>query len=334
MRPTRVLLPALVLAALALAVYWFAFRPPLVNVTTPARGAAAEVVYATGVVEPRIWAKVTPLVRERIVELCNCEGKPVGRGAVLARLDDREAQAALAELQARLRLATEDFERLTALAGRNVASEQALSQARSEVAQLEALVAGQTARLESYVLKSPIGGVVLRQDGEVGEIAEPGNILSWVGQPTPLLVVAEVNEEDIPRVEVGQRALLRADAFPDRSLEAVVDSITPKGDPVTKTYRVRLALPETTPLLIGMTVEVNIVVRVEDDALLLPASAVEGNTVYVVDDSGSAHRRELEIGIRGTREIQILSGIGEDARIIAPFPEDLQDGARVKAGRG
>ena len=184
------------------------------------------------------------------------------------------------------------------------------------------------------MLKSPIGGVVLRQDGEVGEIAEPGNILSWVGQPTPLLVGAEVNEEDIPRVEVGQRALLRADAFPDRSLEAVVDSITPKGDPVTKTYRVRLALPETTPLLIGMTVEVNIVVRVEDDALLLPASAVEGNTVYVVDDSGSAHRRELEIGIRGTSEIQILSGIGEDARIIAPFPEDLQDGARVKAGRG
>jgi hypothetical protein len=64
----------------------------------------------------------------------------------------------------------------------------------------------------------------------------------------------------MPRVEAGQRALLRPDAYPERSLEAVVDSITPKGDPVTKTYRVRLALPETTPLLIGMTVEVVIVV--------------------------------------------------------------------------
>ena len=50
-----------------------------------ARGSAAEIVYATGVVEPRTWAKVTPLVRERIVELCGCEGREVDKGDVLAR---------------------------------------------------------------------------------------------------------------------------------------------------------------------------------------------------------------------------------------------------------
>jgi membrane fusion protein, multidrug efflux system len=142
LRVAHAFLLVLLLAALVIGVWWFAFRLPVVDVITPSRGDAAEVVYATGVVEPRIWAKVTPLIRERIVELCNCEGAPVERGAVLARLDDREAQAVLAELQARLRLASEELARLTALAGRNVASAQAVSEARSEVARLEALIAG------------------------------------------------------------------------------------------------------------------------------------------------------------------------------------------------
>jgi multidrug efflux pump subunit AcrA (membrane-fusion protein) len=69
LRPARVLLLALILAAIAAAAYWLAFRPPVVGIVTPSRGEAAEVVYATGVVEPRIGALVTSLGRERIVEL-------------------------------------------------------------------------------------------------------------------------------------------------------------------------------------------------------------------------------------------------------------------------
>jgi hypothetical protein len=45
--------------------------------------------------------------------------------------------------------------------------------------------------------------------------------------------------------------------------------------------------------------------------------------------AGSAYRRELEIGIRRTREVEILSAIDEENRIVAPFPNDLRDGTRV-----
>ncbi|TIU96484.1 MAG: HlyD family efflux transporter periplasmic adaptor subunit, partial [Mesorhizobium sp.] len=92
-----------------------------------------------------------------------------------------------------------------------------------------------------------------------------------------------VNEEDIPRVEIGQRALLKSDAFLRQNLEAVVDSITPKGDPVTKTYRVRFRLPDDTPLRIGMSTDVNIVIRVSKNALLIPSVAVDGNKVFMVE---------------------------------------------------
>ncbi|PRD44029.1 efflux transporter periplasmic adaptor subunit [Phyllobacterium phragmitis] len=321
---------AIVLAPAAFG-FWYMQRPIPVTTVTPKRGDAAEIVYASGVVEPRIWAKVTALVRERIIGQCDCEGEEVEKGAVLARLDASEAEAALSELEARLRLSREEHRRLSVLARRNAASQQSLDRAISEVAQLEALVAGQKARLESYVLRAPVRGVVLRRDAEVGEIAEPGTVLFWVGQPKPLLVIADVNEEDIPHVAVGQRALLRSDAFPKRNLEAVVDSITPKGDPVTKTYRVRFRLPNDTPLMIGMSTDVNIVIRVSENALLVPSLALRGDEVYIVEN-GKAVRRNLDIGIRGLQEVEVLSGVTADTRIISPFPEDLSDGARVTLG--
>jgi RND family efflux transporter MFP subunit len=311
------------------AAFWSYSRPAAVATVTARRGDAADIVYATGVVEPRNWAKVTPLVRERIVERCDCEGRRVEKGEVLARLDSVLAETALAELKARHKLAAAEHERQAVLVERNVMSQQALDRVRSEVGQAAALVAGQTARLENYILRAPMSGTVLRRDGEVGEIAEPGTVLFWIGEAKPLRIVAEVNEEDIPQVKPGQRALIRADAFPGRTLEATVDSITPKGDPVAKNYRVYLALPDDTPLLIGMTAELNIIVRVARNALLLPVNAVQGNAV-VLAEGGVAHRRELAIGIRGTGEVEVLSGLPEEARVIAPYPDKLGEGARIR----
>lgn len=319
-------------AALGAAAYWYASRPVTVAVVAPKRGEAAEVVYASGIIEPRVWAKVTSTVRERIVEQCNCEGESVEKGEVLARLDDTEARAILGELHARLSLAREEYRRKLALAERNTISEQTVDRARTDVAQLEALIAGQEARLAAYVLRAPSAGRVLRQDGEIGEVAELGTVLFWVGEPRPLIVEAEVNEEDIPRVEVGQKAYLRSDAFPERALEGVVDSITPKGDPVTKTYRVRLGLPEDTPLRIGMSTDVNIVVRLSRNALIIPAAAVSGTKVAVVE-SGKATLREIKTGIRGANGVEVLSGLEESARIISPLPPDLADGTRVDVVR-
>ncbi|WP_157014621.1 efflux RND transporter periplasmic adaptor subunit [Mesorhizobium xinjiangense] len=328
MKVARILIAAFVLAGAAAGGYWYVTRPAAVATVTPTRGEAAAIVYAAGVVEPRTWAKVTSLVRERIVSICGCEGSRIEKGDELARLDDTEAQAVLTELKARHRLAVDDRDRIALLVERNVVNTTQLDRAQSEVNQIEALIAGQAARLENHILRAPSDGVVLRQDAEVGEIAEPGTALYWVGRLRPLIVVAEVNEEDIPRVEVGQTAHLTSDAFPSRTLEAQVDSITPKGDPVSKTYRVKLRLPDDTPLMIGMSVDANIVTRLVEDALLVPSPALRDGKLFVIEN-GRAARRAVETGIRGTVNTQILSGLGDDARIVSPYPEELADGARV-----
>lgn len=328
MRLIRHIVGVAAVAAVAGIAAWYVLRPAAVSVVAPSRGDAAEIVYASGVVEPRNWAKVAPVVRERIIEQCDCEGSRVAKGDVLARLDDSEVRALLSEIEARLDLAQEVFRRLSVLAERNAASRQAVDEAQSELSRIQALKASQQAKLETYILRAPSAGTVLRQDGEVGEVAELGTVLFWVGELKPLIVVADVNEEDIPRVEIGQHALLRSDAFPKRNLEATVYSITPKGDPVTKTYRVRFHLPDDTPLMIGMSTDVNIITRVSKNALLIPSVASERNSVFVVEGD-RAQRREIGTGIRGTNSVEVLSGLDETTRVISPYPANLADGARV-----
>jgi RND family efflux transporter MFP subunit len=174
-------------------------------------------------------------------------------------------------------------------------------------------------------------GIVLREDGEVGEIVTSNTILYRIGLPTPLLLVAEVNEEDIPRVQVGQTVLLRSDAFADRRLTGTVRDVTPAGDPVARTYRIRVALPEDTPLRVGMSVEANIIEREVQDALLVPAAAVSRNAVYALEGS-RAVRRPVEIGIRGTQMVEVRSGLKQGERVVSPVPPDLADGARIRDG--
>lgn len=308
---------------------WWTLRPVEVEVVRPERGTAAEIVYGTGAVEPLRWAKVTSLIRERIVELCDCEGRVVAKGDVLARLDDREQQAQLRDLKAREEFARREFARQTDLIGREVTTRQALERATSELRQVQAQIAVQQEKLADYVILSPMDGVVLRRDGELGESAEAGQILFRIGVPKPLQVVAEVNEEDIPKVAVGQPVLLRTDAFPDRRIDGRLREITPMGDAVAKTYRVRIDLPHDTPLMVGMSVEANIVTREKPGALLVPIAAVRDGTVFVVDGD-RLKRREVTLGIRGTRMTEVVSGLAESDRVAVIGAGKPTDGERVR----
>ena len=319
---------ALVLVAVG---WWFFARGTAVEVVTAERGDAAQAVYATGIVEPVHWAKVTALQRKRIVDLCSCEGETVKKGEVLARLDDAEERARLRELEARLDRLRADVRRIAKLVERNVAARVSLDEKLTAVLEFEARVEAQKERIADLELKSPVDGIVLRRDGEVGEIAGtgPDDVLLWVGRSKPLRVVSEVNEEDIGRVQKGQKVLLRHDGFENSMLEATVGSLTPKGDPETKTFRVYLALPDDTPLMIGMSVEANIIVYEVRGAVLVPTDAIDDGKVIAVKD-GKAARVAVRTGIKGARKTEIREGLGEGDLVLSPYRQDIKDGARVR----
>ena len=76
MKPIRSLLYLVLIGVALSATWWWYFgRGVEVRTTTPARGTAVEIVYATGTVEPVRWAKVASVIRDRIIEICDCEAE-------------------------------------------------------------------------------------------------------------------------------------------------------------------------------------------------------------------------------------------------------------------
>lgn len=328
-------LMALVALGLALIVgWWWLDRGPEVPVVAVTTGDAAEVVYATGVVEPVTWAKVTAPARKRIVDICRCEGDSVKKGQVLVQLDDDEEKAILSEYESRLARYREDAERLETLVKRNSVSRVTLDDKLTQVREYEARVAMQKDRVADLALKSPLDGIVMRRDGEIGEIAgiAEGDTLLWVGVPSPLKIIAEVNEDDILKVASGQKVLLRHEGHQGAPLPATVERITPKGDPESKTFQVHLILPEDTPLKVGMSVEANIVVAEATDALVVPAEAVAGGHIFKVE-SDEVRRVPVEVSIRGTNRLAIKGDVAAGDLVISAPVAGLQEGQNVRPVR-
>ncbi len=304
-------------------------HPSLVTTSIASLAPVSEAVYGTGTVEPERWAKVVPLQRRRLVELCRCEGQVVRVGQILGRQDDAEERSALDQMEINRGQLERDLARAEKDRDKSDAARTEYEQRWTRLEEAKSRIAAQKVRLDSLLLRAPLDGMVLRRDGEVGEIAGPTDVLFWVGPPAPMQVVAEINEEEINRIAAGQKALLRSEAFPGKVLRATVSQITPKGDPTRKTFRVYLRLPQDTPLRIGMSVEANIIFREKQAAIVVPAEAVAGGSVQTVDD-GRISRVPVTVGVRGNRNVEIVGDVLKGTHVLSPARTDLADGARVR----
>lgn len=305
-------------------------RPQAVNLVQAQRGEAIDAVYATGSVEPVLQLPVAPRLGARLVALKADEGDVVKPGQLLALLEGEETEAQLAELAARQRQAELALQRVEALVAQGFVATSERDRVRAD---LDAVLA-QARRLRAqraYTrLLAPAEGTVLRRDGEVGQFVPAGQPVFQLGDPRLLRVSAEVDEEDVPRVHSGQLVLLRAAALGNQLIEGKVSAITPKGDPVARSYRVRIALAQPPAgLRVGMTVDANLIAARRAQAWLLPAAAVQGSTAWQLVD-GRAKKLELKIGARGNGKVEVLDGLPEGAQLVLNA-QGLREGQRLRA---
>ena len=340
-------------------------------------GSGAAVLNASGYVVARRQATVSSKVTGKVAEVLIEEGMAVKEGQLLARLDDttmrpvyslaqRQLDATrknLEEVQVRLAEAERNQRRSEQLRKDKLVSEQALDQAQSEVAALQArlealksevLVAEGTVRvrsqdLDDLMVRAPFNGVVVSKDAQPGEMVSPisaGGGFTRTGIATIVdmdsrEIEVDVNEAFINRVKANQKTEAVLDAYPDWVIPSHVINIVPTADRQKATVRVRIAFDVLEPrILPDMGVKVSFLeesptqaAAAARPAVRVPAAAVmrEGDTAFVwrIQD-GEIERVAVRTGGERDGQIEVLSGINPGDVVVASPVEGLSEGARVK----
>jgi multidrug efflux system membrane fusion protein len=330
--PLKETLLVAALAIILIATGWlnFGWFEKTYDVTHPVRGPAVQAVYATGTVEPTVMMPIASKLSARLMALNADEGSNVKKDEVLAQLESNDLQQSLKDLQARETFARQDYERKSQLAKQGFSTKADLEKARADWDSTRAAAQAMQAQVGYTRLVAPADGRIIRRDGEIGQMIPANQPVFWLSCCAPLRISAEVDEEDIGLVQPGQNVLIRADAFPSQTFKGTVQSITPKGDPVARSYRVRIGFTEDVPLLIGMTAETNIIARETKDGLLVPSSAVKQNTVWLVK-GGKLAKQVVEVGAKGPEQTEIMSGLAADDVVVVIPDAGFREGKHIRA---
>ena len=209
--------------------------------------------------------------------------------------------------------------------------------AETRLAQARAAQAVAQARQANTVIRAPAAGVVVKKRVEKGDVVTQGKVLFDLATDGETQVDLQVDEKNLGRLRVGQRASVLADAYPTQPFAAEIFFIAPGIDPEKGSVEVKLRA-KAPPAFVkpDMTVSVEIKVGAKQDALSLPAAAVhDASTAHpwvLLIDAGRAVRRPLTLGLRGAGVVEVVAGLRGDEAVI-PLDAPVSEGDRVRGAR-
>jgi HlyD family secretion protein len=212
-----------------------------------------------------------------------------------------------------------------------VAAELALAYSR-------ATVEGARARLNYTKIKSPVSGTLISRSLEPGDMVQPGRVLMTVSPQGEMHLVLQIDEKNLHLLQLNQKALASADAYPNERFDAKIIFIKPGIDSQRGSVEIKLNVPAP-PIYLkqDMTVSVDIEVARREKAMLLATSAIHDADraqpwVLLIENSKAKHQL-VTIGIVSNGIAEITAGINEgDAVVIDPTAR-LKPGARARPQR-
>jgi HlyD family secretion protein len=185
--------------------------------------------------------------------------------------------------------------------------------------------------LEKAVMVAPFGGVIALVDIKEGDSLSAMDyatrtIIELV-DPGRMELSAEVDEIDIPHVELGQRAIISVDALPGVQLEGEVTSISPlateESGLILYKIKVSFEVPEGSGIKAGMSATADIIISERGGVLLVPDRAIgedsQGNPVVKVVVDGLIEERAVVIGMSDGSQTEIVSGLSEGDVVVGRY---------------
>lgn len=405
----KIILLAVVGAVVILSASFMAFRGsrdrgPEVLTEAVGRRDLVSIVTASGYIQPRQKVDISADISGRVTGLYVEEGQWVDRGDLLLRIDPTsyeanvnratasvaQARAQAAQSRANLLRAESELTRAEQLAPQNLISPADLEQARTQlmvtraqmeaaehgVAQAEAGLSEANEQLRKTTISAPMSGHVIRVNIEVGETAivgtmnNAGSLLLTIADLSEMEARVRVGETDIPSISLGDSAVVRIDAYPDKTFGGHVTRIAnsavtaPSASSSGQTaqaidFEVVVALTRPpTDLRPDLTATADVITATSEQALAVPIIAVtvrnsEGRLFQATQNAGPRDDAESEVegvfvlrdgapvwvpvtvGIVSDWYFEVLSGLtGDETVISGPYTavRDLEAGSPVRIG--
>jgi HlyD family secretion protein len=253
------------------------------------------------------------------------EGDKVSQGDVLAKLDTGALELALVQAKAALAQAEYSLNQLKEVSH---ASYDRVKVAELELEAAEQAVAQAQKQLDEATITAPFDGVVASVTVEEGDIIPSSTmspqVIIHLVDLTTMELSAEVDEIDIPNVELGQRAIISVDALPGVQLEGEVTSVSPVATEESglMLYKIKVGfeVPEGSGLKAGMSATADIVISERSGVLLVPSRAIgedsQGNPLVKVMVGEQIEERAVVIGISDGSQTEIVSGLNEGDTVV------------------
>lgn len=300
----------IILLAAGAAFWWFQVRGEEEqeilphHIGTVGRGDLSMTISTSGYLEPVREKNHRPEQGGEVAEIFVEPGDSVDEGETLYRLDDRE-------------------QHLEYVQARNALQQARINGTERQVEEQELRLELAEKRLEDRRIDSRLEGKVGNFDLEAGDFvtAETGSIV--VRDETSYLVSVQLDEIDVPLVEVGMEAIIEVDALPENNYRGEVSLIEQgtERDNGVVVVPAEIAVEENDERFrSGYSADVDIIVEAREDILTVPATAIytEDDQDYVVkvDDEDRPQPTAVTTGMSDDIEVEITSGLEADDRIV------------------